>query len=69
MLSTREIQTPIDNLRRTGRLLPVRLRHVPHRTRPVAEYAPADAVAQAAEPAAESPGWAELQRALAAVLR
>jgi hypothetical protein len=58
-----------DNLRRTGRLLPVRLRHVPHRTRPVAEYAPADAVAQAAEPAAESPGWAELQRALAAVLR
>jgi len=69
MLSTREIQTPIDNLRRTGRLLPVRLRHVPHRTSPVAEYAPADAVAQAAEPAAESPGWAELQRALAAVLR
>ena len=69
MLSTREIATPIDNLRRTGRLLPVRLRHVPHRTRPVAEYAPADAVAQAAEPAAESPGWAELQRALAAVLR
>ena len=52
------------NLRRTGRLLPVRLRHVPHRTRPVAEYAPADAVAQAAEPAAESSGWAELQRAM-----
>ena len=69
MLSTREIKTPIDNLRRTGRLLPVRLRTVAHRTRPVAEYAPADAVAQAAEPATESPGWVELQRALAAALR
>jgi hypothetical protein len=59
----------VKNLKRHGKLVPVRLRQVRNRTRPVAEYAPADAAAQASEPAAESPGWAELQRALAAVLR
>jgi hypothetical protein len=67
MLSTREIQTPIDNLRRTGRLLPVRLRTVAHRTRPVAEYAPADAV-QAPSVQAPAPdprtGWEDLQRCM-----
>lgn len=41
MLSTREIANTVDNLTRTGKLLPVRLRQVAHRTRPVAEYAPA----------------------------
>ena len=59
----------VKNLKRHGKLVPVRLRQVRNRTRPVAEYAPADAVAQAAEPAAVSSGWAELQRAMAAVLR
>jgi hypothetical protein len=31
----------VKNLKRSGRLVPVRLRQVRHRTRPVAEYAPA----------------------------
>ena len=65
MLSTREIKTPIDNLRRTGRLLPVRLRTVAHRTRPVAEYAPAPDP-QADQVAGDEPrhghGWVDLGR-------
>ena len=67
MLNTREIATTVDNLTRTGKLLPVRLRQVEHRTRPVAEYMPADAVqGHSAEAPAPEPrtGWEDLQRCM-----
>ncbi len=67
MLNTREIATTVDNLTRTGKLLPVRLRQVEHRTRPVAEYAPAEVVQapSAAPPASEArTGWEDLQRCM-----
>ena len=70
MLNTREINTTVDNLARTGKLHQVRLREVAHRTRPVAEYAPAFVdLADTADPAAvdaEAPasGWADLNAAI-----
>ena len=63
MLSTREIAATVDNLTRTGRLLPVRLRTVAYRTRPVAEYAPAvAAVEQHAPESRHGHGWVDLGR-------
>lgn len=41
MVGVEAANVAVKNLKRSGRLVPVRLRQVRHRTRPVAEYAPA----------------------------
>ncbi len=41
MVGVEAANVAVKNLKRSGRLVPVRLREVRHRTRPVAEYAPA----------------------------
>lgn len=41
MVGVEAANVAVKNLKRTGKLVPVRLRQVRHRTRPVAEYAPA----------------------------
>lgn len=66
MLNTREINTTVDNLTRTGKLCQVRLRQVEHRTRPVAEYAPMFVDLNAPVHDAEAPasGWADLNAAI-----
>ena len=53
----------VKNLKRHGKLVPVRLRQVRNRTRPVAEYAPApeQPVDQGDEPR-HGHGWVDLGR-------
>lgn len=67
MVGVAAANSSIRDLRRSGRLLPVRLRQVAHRTRPVAEYAPTFmALAYPAAGDAEAPasGWADLSAAI-----
>ena len=68
MVGVESANVAVKNLKRTGRLLRVRLRNVPHRTRPVAEYAPAPAP-QADRVAGDEPrhghGWVDLGRCVA----
>ena len=66
MVGVESANVAVKNLKRSGRLLPVRLRHVPHRTRPVAEYAPApeQPVDQGDEPR-HGHGWVDLGRCVA----
>ena len=58
----------VKNLKRHGKLVPVRLRQVRNRTRPVAEYAPAPDP-QADQVAGDEPrhghGWVDLGRCVA----
>ncbi len=59
----------VKNLKRSGRLVPVRLREVRHRTRPVAEYAPAPDTTfdhQVIEDdSRQGEGWVDLGRCVA----
>ena len=68
MVGVESANVAVKNLKRTGRLLQVRLRNVPHRTRPVAEYAPAPDP-QADQVAGDEPrhghGWVDLGRCVA----
>jgi len=68
MVGVESANVAVKNLKRSGRLLPVRLRNVPHRTRPVAEYAPAPDP-QADQVADDEPrhghGWVDLGRCVA----
>jgi hypothetical protein len=68
MVGVESANVAVKNLKRSGRLLPVRLRNVPHRTRPVAEYAPAPDV-HANQVIDDEPrhghGWVDLGRCVA----
>lgn len=66
MVGVQAANSSIRDLRRSGRLLPVRLRTVAHRTRPVNEYAPADKVQPpaAADDSRHGHGWVDLGRCL-----
>lgn len=68
MVGVESANVAVKNLKRSGRLLPVRLRTVAHRTRPVAEYAPAPDH-QADQVAVDEPrhghGWVDLGRCVA----
>ena len=68
MVGVESANVAVKNLKRTGRLLQVRLRNVPHRSRPVAEYAPAPDP-QADQVAGDEPrhghGWVDLGRCVA----
>mgnify|MGYP000384934987 CR=1 FL=1 len=59
----------VKNLKRSGRLVPVRLREVRHRTSPVAEYAPAPDTTfdhQVIEDdSRQGEGWVDLGRCVA----
>ena len=59
----------VKNLKRSGRLLPVRLRQVAHRTRPVAEYVPAPDTTYddqvIGDDSRHGEGWVDLGRCVA----
>lgn len=69
MVGVESANVAVKNLKRSGRLLPVRLRTVAHRTRPVAEYAPAPDTTfdhQVIEDdSRQGEGWVDLGRCVA----
>ena len=69
MVGVEAANVAVKNLKRSGRLVPVRLREVRHRTRPVAEYAPAPDTTfdhQVIEDdSRQGEGWVDLGRCVA----
>lgn len=69
MVGVEAANVAVKNLKRSGRLVPVRLRQVRHRTRPVAEYAPAPDTTHDDQviwdDSRQGEGWVDLGRCVA----